>query len=101
MTNFRIVILVSSDRSDIYFANQLLKNFNIVGVFVEHQRVNVSKHIRFFKLLKMVTNPLKLADRISYIIYQRRYNRIYGSKIKSENDIQFGNESVQINADKS
>jgi methionyl-tRNA formyltransferase len=37
MEKLRIVLIVSSDGSDIYFANQLIKKLNVVGVIVEKQ----------------------------------------------------------------
>ena len=53
MSVLRVVVLVSPDTSDIYFANQLLKKLNVVGAFVEqqYQKRDLSVQERFYKLI--------------------------------------------------
>src|SRR3989338_7008604 len=60
----RIVLLVSSDTSDIFFANQLMKKLSVVGVVVEKQRVSYKKSNRIVKALKIVLKPIVLIKRI-------------------------------------
>jgi methionyl-tRNA formyltransferase len=63
--NMRLVVLVSSDTSDIYFANQLIKAFSVAGVIVEKQRNSSAKSSRIVKALKMTVRPLTLINRIA------------------------------------
>ena len=67
MSALRVVVLVSPDTSDIYFANQLLKKLNVVGVFVEqqYQKRDLSVQERFYKLVKYAIAPWRLITRIS------------------------------------
>ena len=53
MSEFRVVVIVSADRSDLYFANQLLKRVNVVGVIVENQRHKPDGTPVIVKVLKL------------------------------------------------
>jgi len=71
----RIVLIVSPDRSDIYFANQLLKNLNVVGVFVEQQQENrqIGHYIR--KLLKYMFAPWEIPNKVRHDRLHARYRK--------------------------
>jgi len=53
----RVVILVSSDPSDIYFANRVSERVNAAGIVVEHQHEPGGLARKFAKLLKLAVRP--------------------------------------------
>jgi len=57
MKKLRIVVLVSSDTWDIYFANQLMQSLNVVGVVVESQDDADNLFLRIFKVLRLISQP--------------------------------------------
>lgn len=89
----RVVVLVSTDCSDLYFANTLIKNLGVVGVFVERQdpgRANgpglLSKALRYSR------RPGLVIKKISDAYYHRRYGS-RALKIAVEG---FGREGLEI-----
>ncbi|BBO88539.1 formyl transferase [Desulfosarcina ovata] len=96
MSNLRIVVLVSSDPSDIYFANQLIKELNVVGVIIEDQKKNISKIKRIYKLIKMILTPILLSRRLKEHFITNNFYKKYGKKITESNDSMFGEESKRI-----
>lgn len=56
----RVVILVSSDPSDIYFANHISKRVGVVGIVVEHQGESGGFKSKLGKLLRFVVHPRQL-----------------------------------------
>lgn len=56
----RIVVIVSSDPSDIYFANQLAKRLGIVGIVVEHQGESGGLQGKFEKAMRLLVHPMQL-----------------------------------------
>jgi len=65
MSKLKIVVLVSSDPSDIYFANQLTQRMNVTAVFVEKQYGGSKPLLRFLKGLRLLAHPLLLCKKIS------------------------------------
>ncbi len=77
----RVVVLVSQDSSDMYFANQLIKNLNVVGVFVEKQHGKAPNlFIKFVKIFKYLIKPKlfikAIKDNINNKYYGKRASRI-------------------------
>jgi folate-dependent phosphoribosylglycinamide formyltransferase PurN len=60
----RIVVIVSSDPSDIYFANQLAKRLGIVGIVVEHQGESGGLQRKFEKAMRLLLHPRQLYDEL-------------------------------------
>jgi len=65
LKNLRVVVLVSPDPSDIYFANQLMKRVNVVGVFVERQyeHANLTKSV--LKAVRLSLKPWQFIKRFA------------------------------------
>ena len=88
----RVVVLVSNDISDVYFANQLLKRANVVGVVVESQNRAceplLSKGIRYLK------NPKLISGRVKEGLYGKR-DRDLAYRINYEG---FGEDGVRLSA---
>lgn len=80
MDRLRTVVLASPDRSDIYFANQMRKSLNVVGVVIERQYASGRSPERLKKVTKLLGQPTKLLPRIRDTLtmasYFRRTERI-------------------------
>jgi methionyl-tRNA formyltransferase len=57
----RVVVLVSADPSDIYFANQLANRLDLAGIIVEHHEDTGGLQRKLRKLLRLVVHPVQLA----------------------------------------
>jgi len=91
--SLRIVLIVSPDRSDVYFANQLLKNLNVVGVFVEQQKNRqIGHYIR--RLLKYILAPWEIPNKVRNDHRHRQYRK-KSSKIDRN---YFGEQAWKINS---
>jgi len=76
MNSLRVVVLVSPDTSDIYFANQLARQLNVVGVFVEKQQEPETFGQRLGKWLKLFKAPAQLQAKFrERKIFQDHYAR--------------------------
>ena len=93
MKNPRIVVLVSSDPSDLYFANQIVKHANVVGILVEqqHRIMGTLNHVE--GVLRYLRSPLALARKL-YAVGTRRY---YARKAKKISRMGFGKEGYELN----
>ena len=60
--NFRLVILCSEDRSDLFFANKLAERFDPVGIFVESQRADPSAEPALQKYLRLAKAPHQMEN---------------------------------------
>ena len=64
----RVVVIVSPDPSDIYFANRLERSLNVVGVFVENQLAEPGDPRILPKLLRYSRSPGQLvAKTVNYV----------------------------------
>ncbi|MEA1081861.1 formyl transferase [Marinobacter qingdaonensis] len=87
----RVVVVVSQDKSDIFFANQLMRSLPVVGVVVENQVPRRDRASLLSKSLKYLSQPgvfvqktLEVVDR-TLIEPRQVYNR-------PENALDFGEE---------
>jgi len=69
-------VLVSPDTSDIYFANQLIKNLNVVGVIVEKQREKVNVFTKLLKIPLFLFKPWLLVRKISKYLIMKPYSEM-------------------------
>ena len=89
----RVVVLVSTDCSDLYFANTLIKNLEVVGVFVERQDTGRANGPGLLsKALRYSSRPGLVIKKISDAYYHRRYGS-RALKIAVEG---FGREGLEI-----
>ena len=88
MKNPRIVVLVSPDPSDLYFANQIVKHANVVGILVEkqHRMIGTLSHIG--GVVQYLRSPLTFGRKL-YGVGTRRY---YARKAKKISRLGFGKE---------
>jgi len=95
MKDLRIVILVSSDKSDLYFANQLMQRLKILSVVIEHQQDTPHPVSKFNKILNFLLKPRQLARRII-----EKTSEVFEDKFavynQPENQLDFGEEGERI-----
>jgi len=92
MNPLRVVVLVSSDTSDIFFANQLVKKLNVVGIVVEQQYEKVSVWTRISKALCMITSPRRLLKKMN----DRSTMKNYGQKAFKVDEERFYEDGKRI-----
>jgi len=88
----RVVVLVSSDPSDVYFANQLTKRAGIVGVVVEHQGASGGLQRKVEKAIRLLAHPLRFFE----VLQRRRLEKTMQRKAH-EVDLQgFGPDGYEL-----
>ncbi len=95
MKGLRLVILVSSDKSDLYFANQLMQRLKVVGVIIEHQRDEIQPASKLKKIFKFLLKPHQLIRRVFEKGKEAR-ERKYAAYNQPENRLTFGKEGENI-----
>ena len=88
MSDFRVVVIVSPDISDIYFANYLMDHLNVVAVVVEQQRQAITSP-RWKKALGMLSRPVMLFNKVAELLLAQ-YRRLFSLYDKPENRADFG-----------
>ncbi|MBW0146423.1 formyl transferase [Marinobacter arenosus] len=87
----RTVVVVSQDKSDIFFANQLMKSLNVVGVVIENQIPERDQSPLLNKAIKYAGNPAIFSRKVWEVLDRKLvegkqdYNR-------AENALDFGEE---------
>lgn len=91
----RTMVIVSGDKSDLFFANQLVKSLNVVGIVVESQTPKRDASPLVIRALKYVSTPglfirkvLEVFDR-KLIEPRQPYN-------DPANSLDFGNEGLAL-----
>ena len=92
MVNRRVVVICSNDFSDIYFANQLIKRLNVVGVVVERQYQKSGILKKCVKLGKMAFRPWQLVKKIRNESTYKHYYQL-SKKVDLEH---FGEEALKL-----
>ncbi|SFM54042.1 formyl transferase [Marinobacter zhejiangensis] len=87
----RTVVVVSQDKSDIYFANQLMKALNVVGVVVENQTPVRDSSPLFKKAMKYISSPGVFIHKVFEVI-DRKFVEPHQDYNKPENSLDFGDE---------
>ncbi len=93
--DLRIVLLVSSDKSDLYFANQLIQRLNILSVVIEHQQDTPLPVSKTKKLLNFFIKPHQLFQRVIEKIEELLEEK-YAVYNQPKNQLDFGIEGEKI-----
>ena len=64
MKKLNVLVIVSSDVSDLYFANQLLKHLNVTGVIIDEQDPHFSTLQKLTRRLKLALNPVLFVKKL-------------------------------------
>lgn len=91
----RVVVVVSQDKSDIYFANQLLKSLNVVGVVVENQTPERDKSSLVRKSFKYLSNPVVFVRKVLEVL-DRKFVDVRQAYNNPENSLDFGEEGREL-----
>jgi methionyl-tRNA formyltransferase len=89
MAGLRVVVAVSRDRSDLYFANELMRRLGAVGVLVENQMPEPDRRSTWSKLFRLAARPDVLFRRIRDSLSSRWINR-FAEYNRPENLTDFG-----------
>jgi methionyl-tRNA formyltransferase len=92
-TKMRVVVLISPDYAATYFANQLMKHTNIVGVFVEKQHRSPLLSEKIIKTLRLTLRPRQTLKTIYDNKIFNHYNRDICGKIDLK---EFGIECTRL-----
>jgi len=91
----RTLIVVSSDKSDLFFANQLLKSLNVVGVVIENQTPEKDRSSLMRKASKYLTKPSVFARKCGEAL-DRRFIEPRQPYNCSGNGLDFGPEGEEL-----
>ena len=91
----RIVVIVSTDPSDLYFANQLAQRFELAGILLEHQRDPPDRRPRWRKLVGLLCRPRELSGRLAEFIASRWHRRV-SRRVLDVESADFGEEGRRL-----
>jgi methionyl-tRNA formyltransferase len=89
----RVVLLVSPDYAATYFANMLMRNVNVVGVFVEKQHRSLSMSEKVGKAFRLALRPLQTLKKMYDSVIFNLYNTRVAGRIDLKN---FGRECTEL-----
>lgn len=87
----RILVIVSQDKSDIFFANQLAKALHVVGIVVENQTPARDRSSLFRKSAKYLSTPGLFLRKVMEV-FDRSFVERYQDYNIPENALEFGEE---------
>jgi len=92
-TKMRVVVLISPDYAATYFANQLMKHNNIVGVFVEKQHRSPLLSEKVLKALRLTLQPKQTIK----MVYDNKIFNYYNRDVCGKIDLkEFGLECTRL-----
>jgi len=94
----RTLVIVSRDKSDIFFANQLAKALNVVGIVVENQTPLRDQSPLTRKAMKYVSTPRVFLRKVLEVI-DRQFVEPFEPYNKPENALDFGKEGRTLMAE--
>ena len=92
----RLLVIVSTDPSDLFFANQISRRFNLVGIVLEHQRDAPDLRPRWQKVLSLLDQPGELFDR-ARAWFSRIWKDNVESRLYQELPVDFGEDGKRLN----
>ncbi|MGM0767467.1 MAG: formyl transferase [Pseudomonadota bacterium] len=94
----RTLVLVSPDKSDIFFANQLAKTLNVVGIVVENQTPERDRSSLARKSMKYLSRPGVFVQKVLDVL-DRRFIDKHQDYNRPENSLDFGEEGLGLQTD--
>lgn len=91
----RIVVIVSTDPSDLYFANQLARGFDLAGILVEHQRDPPDRRPRWRKVVGLLGRPRELSTRLAEFVASR-WHRWVSRRLLDVQSAEFGEDGEHL-----
>lgn len=87
----RTLVIVSQDKSDIYFANQLAKMLNVVGIVVENQTPEKDRSSLASRAIKYISTPGQFFRKVLEVL-DRRFVEPHQAYNHPGNSLDFGDE---------
>lgn len=94
-TKLRLLVVVSTDPSDLYFANQLARRFSLAGIVLEHQRHPPDDRPRWQKASSLLFHPWELLHR-SIDFLARQWHRGMMKHLLGEAPAEFGEDGLRL-----
>lgn len=91
-SDLKTVILVSSDPSDIYFANHVSKRVGAVGIVIEHQEHSGGFMSKLGKALRLAAHPEKIVE----MLKNRRLEKVMQQKAHDVTVQDFGVDAFEL-----
>ncbi len=95
MSDAKVLVIVSNDASDIYFANELMRHLHVVGVVVENQLAPKDTRPLLFKFLRYALKPRSLLEKIYDVLIGRRLRR-HAPYNQAANKADFGSQGERL-----
>lgn len=92
----RTLVIVSQDKSDIFFANQLAKSLDVVGIVVENQIPPRDRSSLAKKSLKYLSQPGVFVRKVFEVLDRRLIDK-HQDYNRPENSLDFGEEGRALN----
>ena len=99
MNELRVVVIVSADQSDLYFANQLIKRVNVVGVIVENQHNKTDNISLVVRAKKYIYRPRVFIAKVFNTVADE-ISKKYGIYNQPGNTADFGEEGRKLFPDR-
>jgi methionyl-tRNA formyltransferase len=93
----RIVVVVSTDPSDLYFANQMARRFRLVGILLEHQREAPDSRPRWKKAAASLRQPREFFTRSAQLC-GRQWHRWTSRRFLDEQPADFGDDGRRLDS---
>lgn len=91
----RIVLIVSTDPSDLYFANQLARRWQLSGILLEHQRDPPDRRPRWRKLAGLLGKRRELTARLVEFVASR-WHRLVSRHVLDVQSADFGEDGRRL-----
>lgn len=91
----RLMVIVSTDPSDLFFANQIAGRFRSVGIVLEHQRDTPDMRPRWQKVLSLLNQPGELINRTRKY-FSRSWKDYVERRLYKELPVGFGEEGKRL-----
>lgn len=98
MSELRVVVIATTDKSDLYFANQLMKRVNVVGVMVENNRYERDTTPILVKASKLAHKPHVLISKALNKVIDS-FRKKFADYHKPGKSVNFGEEGKALFAD--
>lgn len=95
MTKLRVVVIASKDKSDLYFANQLMQRLNVVGVMIENQLPEPENTLKLIKAIKLIIKPHHFVSKL-YENLSEKFRRKFSDYYKPIYSADFGDEGKKL-----
>jgi len=91
----KLLVIVSTDPSDLFFANQLFRRFRLAGIVLEHQRDTPDTRPRWQKALSLLNRPGELFERAQAWLSRLWHDRV-DRRFYQELPVDFGVDGTRL-----